>query len=97
VVNPQTPYRDAWRRPQEQIRKLIPLAEEIKAVIAIGEVRNKFLLSPIEINAYIQEFQSPWIKAWFDVGNVFAELEPGDEAYLRDVSRRIDRVLLDRA
>jgi sugar phosphate isomerase/epimerase len=30
-------------------------------------------------------------------GSVIAELEPGDEAYLRDVSRRIDRLLLDRA
>jgi len=109
------------------------------------------------MNAYIQEFQSPWIKAWFDVGNVLlygypqdwirtlgrsivkvhlkdfkrkeggftwvnlgdvdvdwpavraafaeigyagsviAELEPGDETYLRDVSRRIDRLLLDSA
>ncbi len=157
VVNPQTPYRDAWTRSQQQIRKLIPLAEEIKVVIAIEEVWNKFLLSPIEMNAYIQEFQSPWIKAWFDVGNVLlygypqdwirtlgksivkvhlkdfkrkeggyawvnlgdgdvdwpavraafaeigyagsviAELEPGDEAYLRDVSRRIDRLLLGRA
>jgi len=30
-------------------------------------------------------------------GSVIAELEPGDEAYLRDVSRRIDRLLLDSA
>jgi hypothetical protein len=27
-------------------------------------------------------------------GSVIAELEPGDEAYLRDVSGRIDRLLL---
>ena len=30
-------------------------------------------------------------------GSVIAELEPGDEAYLGDVSCRIDRILLDRA
>ena len=157
VVNPQTSYRDAWTRSQAQIRKLIPVAEELKVVIAIEEVWNKFLLSPLEMAAYIDEFHSPWIKAWFDVGNVvlygypqdwirtlgtrivkvhlkdfkrkengyawvnlgdgdvdwravrqgFAEvgfsgsatveLEPGDEAYLRDVSDRVDRLVLSRS
>jgi hexulose-6-phosphate isomerase len=156
VVNPLTSYRDAWIRSQNQIRKLIPLAEELKIVIAIEEVWNKFLLSPLEMAAYIGEFKSPWIKAWFDVGNVvlygypqdwihtlgksisnvhlkdfkrkeggyswvnlgdgdvdwpavrqafsdigytgsvIAELDGGDESYLRDVSHRIDRLLLGR-
>jgi len=154
VVNPQTSYRDAWTRSQAQIRKLIPLAEELKVVIAIEEVWNRFLLSPLEMLQYIGEFHSPWVQAWFDVGNVvlygypqdwirtlgkrivkvhlkdfkrkedgyawvnlgdgdvdwpavrqsfseigytgsvIAELEQGDEMYLRDVSRRIDRLLL---
>src|SRR6266480_3136995 len=156
VVNPQTSYHDAWTRSQKEIRTLIPLAEELKVVIAIEEVWNKFLLSPLEMAKYIDEFQSPWIKAWFDVGNVvlygypqdwihalgnrivkvhlkdfkrkgdgyawvnlgdgdvdwpalrqaFAdigysgsavtELEGGDEAYLRDVVRRFDRLILGR-
>jgi L-ribulose-5-phosphate 3-epimerase len=154
VVNPQTSYRDAWTRSQTEIRKLMPMAAELKIVIAIEEVWNKFLLSPLEMNQYIREFQSPWIKAWFDVGNVvfygypqdwirtlgksiykvhlkdfkrkedgyawvnlgdgdvdwaavrqafaevgysgsvIAELDGGDEAYLRDVSKRIDRLLV---
>ena len=154
VVNPQTSYREAWTRSQREIRKLIPQAAELKVVIAIEEVWNKFLLSPLEMKKYIAEFESPWIKAWFDVGNVvlygypqdwirtlgksiykvhlkdfkrkdggyawvnlgdgdvdwaavrqafaeigyagsaIAELEGGDEAYLRDVSQRIDRLLI---
>jgi len=156
VVNPQTSYRDAWTRSQAQIRKLLPLAEELRVVIAIEEVWNKFLLSPLEMAKYIGEFGSPWIQAWFDVGNVvlygypqdwirtlgkgiakvhlkdfkrkkdgyewvnlgdgdvdweavraafrevdyagsaIAELEGGDEAYLRGVSRRIDRLVSGR-
>jgi hexulose-6-phosphate isomerase len=154
VVNPQTSYRDAWTRSQKEIRKLLPLAEELKIVIAIEEVWNKFLLSPLEMATYIGDFRSPWIQAWFDVGNVLlygypqdwirtlgksivkvhlkdfkrkqdgyewvnlgdgdvdweavrgafrdigyagsatVELKEGDEAYLRDVSRRVDRLLL---
>jgi L-ribulose-5-phosphate 3-epimerase len=156
VVDAKTSYHDAWERSQKEIRSLIPLAEELKVTIAIEEVWNKFLLSPLEMAKYIDQFQSPWIKAWFDVGNVvlygypqdwihtlgkrivkvhlkdfkrkedgyawvnlgdgdvdwsavqhafadvgysgsvIAELDGGDESYLRDVSRRIDRLLLGR-
>src|SRR5437763_17192667 len=69
VVNPQTSYREAWTRSQKEIRKLLPLAEELKIVIAIAAVCNKFLLSPLEMATYIKEFDSPWIQAWLDVGN----------------------------
>jgi len=138
----------------QQLRKLIPLAEELKIVIALEEVWNKFLLSPIEFAKYTDEFASPWVKVWFDVGNIVfygypqdwirtlgnricelhlkdfkrrddgyswvnlgdgdidwaevhkalaeigysgtatTEIEGGDEAYLRDVSKRIDRLVI---
>jgi L-ribulose-5-phosphate 3-epimerase len=156
VVDSKTSYQDAWMRSKREIQKLIPLAEELKVVIAIEEVWNKFLLSPLEMAKYIDEFKSPWIKAWFDVGNVvlygypqdwihtlgkrivkvhlkdfkrkedgyawvnlgegdvdwsavrqafadvgysgsaITELDGGDETYLRDVSQRVDRLLLAR-
>ena len=156
VVNPNTRYQDAWTRSQEQIRKLVPLAQELGIVIAVEEVWNKFLLSPLEMARYVDQFNSQWIKSYFDVGNVvlygypqdwiltlskrivkvhlkdfkrkedcyawvnlgdgdidwgavrqaFAdigysgyattELEGGDEAYLRDVSQRVDRLVLGR-
>jgi hexulose-6-phosphate isomerase len=70
VVNPATTYAQAWERSQVQIRKLIPLAQELKIIIGIEEVWNKFLLSPLEMARYVDEFNSPWIRAYFDVGNV---------------------------
>lgn len=157
VVNAQTTYEDAWVRSQTQIRKLLPMAQELQVVIAIEEVWNKFLLSPLEFANYIDQFHSPWVKAWFDVGNVVlygypqdwihtlghriadmhakdfkregdcykwvnlgegdidwaavrkalsdihysgtivTELEGGDEAYLRDVSQRLDRLVLGKS
>src|SRR6201997_4895481 len=78
VVDAKTSYHDAWQRSQKEIRTLIPLAEELKVIIAIEEVWNKFLLSPLEMAKYIDEFQSPWIKAWFDVGNVLLYGYPQD-------------------
>ena len=70
VVRPDTTYEQAWKRSQEQIRRLLPLAEQLKVVIGIEEVWNKFLLSPLEFAHYVDEFKSPWVKAYFDVGNV---------------------------
>jgi len=87
VVNAQTSYRDAWTRSQTQIRKLIPLAQELSVVIGIEEVWNKFLLSPLEMATYIDEFKSPAIQAWFDVGNVVLYGYPQD--WIRTLGKRI--------
>lgn len=87
VVNPETTYEEAWERSQRQIRKLIPLAEELKVIIGIEEVWNKFLLSPLEFAHYIDEFDSPWIRAYFDVGNVVLYSYP--QQWIRTLGKRI--------
>ena len=78
VVNPLTRYEDGYKRSQTQIRKLIPLAEKNKIIIAVENVWNKFLLSPMEFAAYVDSFQSPWVKAYFDVGNILLYGYPQD-------------------
>jgi L-ribulose-5-phosphate 3-epimerase len=90
VVNPETTYQQAWERSQIQIRKLIPLAEELKVIIGIEEVWNKFLLSPLEMARYVDEFQSPWIRAYFDVGNIEIWGYPQD--WIRTLGARIVKV-----
>lgn len=92
VVNPQTRYQDAWTRSQTHIRELIPLAAELKVVIAVEEVWNKFLLSPLEFASYVDEFKSPWVKAYFDVGNVVLYGYPQD--WIRTLGKRIAKVHL---
>lgn len=87
VVNPQTSYRDAYTRSQAAIRQLIPLAEELKVILAIEEVWNKFLLSPLEFARYIDEFQTPTIRSYFDVGNVVLYGYPQD--WIRTLGNRI--------
>jgi hexulose-6-phosphate isomerase len=92
VVNPQTSYRDAWTRSQRQIRKLIPLAQELKVIIAVEEVWNRFLLSPLEFARYVDEFESPWVRAYFDVGNVVLYGYPQD--WIRTLASRIVKLHL---
>jgi len=92
VVNPDTSYQNAWTRSQKNIRTLIPLAEELKVIIAIEEVWNKFLLSPLEMAQYVDEFKSPWIKQYFDVGNVVLYGYPQD--WIHTIGKRIAKVHL---
>ncbi|MDX1951632.1 MAG: sugar phosphate isomerase/epimerase family protein [Verrucomicrobiota bacterium] len=70
VVNKNVSYADAYKRSQEEIKKVIPLAEELGVRIAIENVWNQFLLSPLEAARYVDEFNSPLVKWHFDIGNI---------------------------
>jgi hexulose-6-phosphate isomerase len=90
VVNAQTSYKDAYLRSQPAIRKLIPLAEELNVTLALEEVWNKFLLSPLEFARYIDEYDSPRVRAYFDVGNVVLYGYPQD--WIRTLGKRIAKL-----
>ena len=91
VVNPETSYKDAWTRSQKVVKeRILPLAQELKVVIGMEEVWNKFLLSPLEMVRYVDEFASPWVKAYVDVGNMIFYGYPQD--WIRTLGPRISRV-----
>jgi len=93
VVDPRTSYKDAWTRSQQVIReRILPRAQELKVVVAVEEVWNKFLLSPLEFARYVDDFASPWIKAYFDVGNIVFYGYPQD--WVRALGPRIVKVHL---
>lgn len=87
VVNKDVGYKDAWDRSVKAIRKLVPLAEKLKVVIGIENVWNKFLVSPIEFANYVDQFKSPYVKAYFDVGNIVLYGFPQD--WIRVLGKRI--------
>jgi len=90
VVNQKVSYQDAYQRSQEEIRKAIPLAEELQVKIAIENVWNQFLLSPLEAARYVDEFNSPWVGWHFDVGNVINTGWP--EQWIRILGKRIQKL-----
>jgi len=92
VVNEQTTYEEAMARSKAAIRKLIPTARKLGVAIAVENVWNKFLLSPIEFRDYVDSFKSPWVKAYFDVGNIVLYGYP--QHWIRTLGRRIARVHL---
>ena len=90
VVTPKVSYSEAWERSQAALRKLIPDAEAAGVKIAIEEVWNKFLLSPLEMARYIDELDSPWVGAYFDVGNVVEFGYP--QEWIRVLGKRILKI-----
>lgn len=63
-------YDVAYDRALEALKELAPVAEELKVSIAIENVWNKFLLSPLEMRDFIDKIGSPFVGSYFDVGNV---------------------------
>ena len=92
VVNEEVGYGEAWERSQKNVRKLLPLAKELQVTIAVENVWNKFLLSPLEFAKYVDEFDDPWLKAYIDVGNMI--LFGFAQDWLRTVGKRIVRIHL---
>jgi hexulose-6-phosphate isomerase len=70
VVDKRVSYSAAYERSQAAIREVLPMAAELGIKIALENVWNNFLISPVETARYIDEFDDPNIGAYFDVGNV---------------------------
>ncbi|MEX1213202.1 MAG: sugar phosphate isomerase/epimerase family protein [Balneolaceae bacterium] len=70
VVNAKVSYDQAWHRSRQQIQSLIPMAEELGITIAVENVWNQFLLSPMEAARYVDSFESPWVGWYLDLGNI---------------------------
>lgn len=90
VVNSQVAYDVAYRRSQESLREVIPLAKELQVRISVENVWNNFLLSPLEMARFIDELDSPWLGSHFDIGNVLRTGYP--EQWIHILGKRINRL-----
>lgn len=84
------PYEVVWERASDFVRAAIPLAEELNVNIGIENVWNKFLLSPLEMKRFIDQFDTRSVASYFDVGNVLANGYP--EHWIPILEKRIKRV-----
>jgi len=90
VVNESTAYHAALDLAAKSIRELLPAAEELGVVMALENVWNKFLLSPVEMRDFIDQFESDCVAAYFDVGNIMLYGYPLD--WIEVLEERIVRV-----
>jgi len=94
IVTPDVRYTAVYERSQRQIRDLLPVAKDLGVVIAIENVGNRFLLSPMEFVRYIREFQSPSVKGYFDIGNLGQNGYPQD--WIRTIGDQLIKVHIKR-
>lgn len=90
LVNETLPYDEAYRRSQAAIKQVAPLAEKLNVAIAVENVWNNFLLSPLEAARYVDEIGSPAVGFHFDIGNVVTFGWP--EQWVRILGPRIRKL-----
>ena len=70
VVTEDDSYKAAYGISRRSLQELLPVAEETGVIMALENVWNRFLLSPLEMRDFIDSFRSPLVQAYFDVGNI---------------------------
>lgn len=89
---PRVSYADALQATAEALSRLRHEAEARRVALAIENVWNRFLLSPVETADLIDRVNSPWVGVYFDVGNVMPFGYP--QHWIETLGGRIVRVHL---
>lgn len=87
---PVVPYDVCWDRALAEMKRLAPVAEAHRVNIGVENVWNQFLLSPLEMRAFIDAIGSEWVGSYFDVGNVLFAGYP--EHWIHILGSRIKKV-----
>lgn len=73
---PVTPYQQVWDNATASLHELLPVAAEHGVTLALENVWNKFLVGPVELKVFIDQFDSPHVASYFDVGNAVIQGYP---------------------
>jgi L-ribulose-5-phosphate 3-epimerase len=89
-VSETVTYDECWTRSVTEIKKVIQQATDLKVKIALENVWNNFLLSPMEAASYVDQFRSAYVGFYFDCGNVLVYGWP--EQWIKILGRRLAKV-----
>jgi len=89
-ANGQVQYDRAYINSQESLEILTKFASSAKITIGIENVWNKFLLSPVEMARFLDEINSDYLGAYFDIGNIIYIGYP--DQWIRILGKRIKRL-----
>ena len=71
-------YLNAWKNATESIRELVPVAESLGVNLALENVWNRFLISPMEWKLFLDQFGSKRVGIYFDAANCCLNCRPED-------------------
>jgi L-ribulose-5-phosphate 3-epimerase len=89
-VSETVSYDDCWNRSVAEIKKVIPLAINLKVKIALENVWNNFLISPMEAASFVDQFKTTFVGFYFDCGNVLVYGWP--EQWIKILGKRLAKV-----
>lgn len=89
-AQPVVDYEVAMQRLRAALDELVPFAAEQGVALALENVWNRFLLSPLELRALIDDYPAAGLGSYFDTGNVMLTGYP--EQWIRILGPRIKRV-----
>ncbi len=90
TISEDVRYDIAYEGTLEGLKQVAPIAEELQIAVAVENVWNKFLLSPLEMRNLIDEVNSPYVGCYFDVGNFLGWAIP--QHWIEIVAHRIKKV-----
>ena len=82
--------QETWDRYTSELTRVVPDAERAGIFLNPENVSNKFLLSPLEMRAFVDQFGSRQVGAHFDTGNVMPYGYPED--WILTLGQRIKRI-----
>lgn len=82
--------QETWDRYTEELKKVVPDAERAKVFLNPENVWNKFLVSPLEMRTFVDQFHSQWVGTHFDCGNCMEYGYPED--WVLTLGQRIKRI-----
>jgi L-ribulose-5-phosphate 3-epimerase len=92
MVTPNISYDLVYSQSKLVIKDLLKKSSQLNITLAIENVWNRFLLSPLEMKEYIDEFKTEWIGVYFDVGNILNYGYP--EQWIKILGKRIKKIHL---
>ncbi|MBV7391426.1 sugar phosphate isomerase/epimerase family protein [Enterococcus alishanensis] len=90
LVTTEQPYDQAYELAKAALSELAPYAQDKKIVIGIENVWNKFLLSPLEFRQLLDQVNSDYVGAYFDIGNILQYGFP--EQWIRILGNKIAKI-----
>ncbi len=89
---PPVDYQTVYGRATDAIGALEPHARAAGVALAVENVWSKFLVDPLAMRTFIDQFGSPWVGSYLDVGNCMVNGYP--EHWITMLGHRIKRVHL---
>lgn len=89
-LNASGTYQQAWDDLCTMLKDLVGLAAKNKVAIAVENVWNKFMLSPLEARLLVEEVASDWVGIYLDTANMMAYGHP--EHWIRELGSSIKKV-----